>query len=392
MKAILYIVALLLINTPIFAQNKIKDVLTSIEENNGTLNTLREEVKAQKTGNKTGIYLSNPEVEFNYLWGNPTNIGNRKDFSIKQTFDIPTITGMKNQMANNKNQLVELQYKSDRINILLIANQYCIDLIYYNALKRELETRLHHAQTLADAYKERLERGDANRLEYNKIQLNLSSVQGEISRVDVERHALLSELKRLNGGIAINFSEYEYSDASLPANFEDWYLYAEQKNPVLQYVKQQLEISKREVILSKAMGLPKFSAGYMSENTFGQKYQGLTLGISIPLWENRNKVKQAKANVIASQAKQKESKQQFYDQLQNLYLRASGLQQTAISYRKSLATLNNTELLLKALNAGEISLLNYILELGMYYDTVNQTLAAERDSEKATADLSAVEL
>jgi len=47
---------------------------------------------------------------------------------------------------------------------------------------------------------------------------------------------------------------------------------------------------------------------------------------------------------------------------------------------------------MKALDVGEISLLNYIVEIGLYYDTVNQTLAAERDFEKALADLSAVEL
>ena len=33
--------------------------------------------------------------EFNYLWGNPSAIGNHTDFNISQTFDIPTITGMK---------------------------------------------------------------------------------------------------------------------------------------------------------------------------------------------------------------------------------------------------------------------------------------------------------
>ena len=45
-----------------------------------------------------------------------------------------------------------------------------------------------------------------------------------------------------------------------------------------------------------------------------------------------------------------------------------------------------------ALDVGEISLLNYLVERGLYYDTVNQTLAAERDFEKALAVLSAVEL
>ncbi len=391
MKTIIIIVALLA-SMSLAAQENISSILFSIEENNTKLKALKGEMKAQKLGNKTGIYLSDPDVAFGYLWGTPSNIGTRKDFSVTQTFDIPTITGMKSRLANNKNQLVELQYASERINLLLEAKQYAIDLIYYNGLKKELEIRLRHAQTIADAYKQRLDRGDASRLEYNKVQLNLSTVQGEMSRVEVERNTLLSELKRLNGGIEILLEENNYSPASLPADFEEWYLSAEQKNPLLQYVKQQIEVSRKEVKLNKAMRFPKFSTGYSLEKTLGQKYQGANIGISIPLWENKNRVKQAKAGVIAAQTREQESKQQFYNRLQNLYMRANGLQQTAAGYRKSLQSLNNTDLLMKALDVGEINLLNYIVEIGLYYDTVNQTLAAERDFEKALADLSAVEL
>lgn len=376
----------------LFAQNDMTKVLSSVEENNATLKTLREEVKARKLGNKAGIYLPNPDVEFNYLWGNPGRIGNRNDISIKQSFDIPTLSGMKSKLAEHKNRLADLQYKADRTKLLVEAKKLCIDLVYYNALKKELDIRLQHAETMAAAYKERLEHGDANQLEFNKVQLTLAAVRGEMSRAMVERDAILSELKRLNGGIEVELDDSRYNTEELPVNFEEWYISAEQKNPVLQYVKQQIKVSEKEVKLNKAMKLPGFSAGYMREKTFGQSYQGLSVGISIPLWENKNRVKQARANVSAAEAKRDETKQQFYDQLQTLYVRASGLRRISADYGQSLLALNNTELLAKALDAGEISLLNYILEIGLYYDTVNQALSAERDYQKAFADLSAVEL
>jgi len=391
MRATLFIIALL-ISFALFGQTSVQRILSSIEENNTTLHTFKKEATAEKLGNKTGIYLSNPDVEFNYLWSSPTNLEKRNDLSIKQTFDIATITGMKSRMANNKNELVDLQYKSNRMTILLEAKQYCIDLIYYNSLMKELEIRLKHSQTIADGYKQRMKQGDVNVLEYNKIQLNLSTIQGEIARVEIERNSILSELKRLNGGIDVMLTDTTYEGTLLPNNFEEWYSYAEQKNPLLQYVRQQIETSKYEVKLNKAMGLPKFSAGYMSERTRQVNSQGLSVGISIPLWENKNRVKQAKANVIAAEARRDENKQQFYNKLRTLYMRASGLQETALAYRKSLATLNSTELLMKALKVGEISLLNYIIEIGLYYNTVNQALTSERDYQRALAELSAVEL
>ncbi|KAA6305520.1 hypothetical protein EZS27_042827, partial [termite gut metagenome] len=197
----------------------------------------REEAEAQKLANKTGIFLANPEAEFNYLWGSPDVIGNRTDVSIRQTFDIPTITGMKSRISNKQNRLVELRYKADRINILLQAKQYCMDLIYYDALKKQQTTRLRYAETIAGGYKKQLTQGDISLPEYNKALLNLSSVQGELSRIDVEQNAVLYELKQLNGGVELIPDDYRYEDTPLPTNFADWYASAEQKNPVLEYVR-----------------------------------------------------------------------------------------------------------------------------------------------------------
>ena len=392
MKVIIIGVLALCSSISLVAQNNINTILGSIEENNITLKARRETSEAQKLENKTGIYLQDPEVNFGYLWGKPTSLGNQKDFSVSQTFDIPTLTGMKGKVAKEQNQMVEQQYKTDRMAILLEAKQYCIDVIYYNALKDELNIRLQHAQTIAAGYKERLEKGDANMLEYNKVQLNLATVKGEISRIEVERDALLSQLKRLNGGIEIVLNMPQYNQEELPLNFDNWYITAEEKNPALAYVKQEIEVSKKQLSLNKAMRLPKFSAGYASEITAGDKFRGVSFGISIPLWENKNRVKQAKAAVRAAETRETDSKQQFYNQLQILYKRALGLKMTANDYRKTLGSVNNSELLKKALDAGEVSLLDYIVEMGLYYDMVNQTLEAERDYRKAFADLSAVEL
>ena len=140
------------------------------------------------------------------------------------------------------------------------------------------------------------------------------------------------------------------------------------------------------------MNLPTFSAGFMGENVIGQRYQGVSVGVSIPLWANKNRVKQAKSAVRAAESRQTDTKQQFYSQLEILYQRTYGLKLAADTYRTSLANANNSSLLKKALDAGQISILDYIVEMGLYYNTVTQTLEAERDYQKAFAELSAVEL
>jgi len=353
---------------------------------------LRQQTEAEKLGNRTGLAPANPEIEFNYLWGNPSIIGNRTDINVRQTFDFPTAYAHRSKIAGLQNENAELSFKAERINVLLSAKQACIELVYYNALAREYAVRLQNAERIAQAYQSKLNAGETNALENNKAQLNLTSVQAEIVQIEVERAALLSELKRLNGGKEIVFSVNVYSVNDLPPNFEDWFTTAESKSPVLQYVRGQIEIRQQQVNLNRALGLPKFSAGYMSEKVVGQRFQGVTVGMSIPLWENKNRVNYARTQTQAAEAIFEDSKVQFYNRLQTLYFKAAALQQNAQRVRQSLENNNNEPLLKKALDAGEISLLNYLLEIEFYYNEVNKVLEAERDFELTVAELWAVEL
>ena len=392
MRKYIILIAVLAVAGPAAAQQTIDAVLQQIERNNTTLEALRKQTEADKLQNKTGITLPDPEVSFDYLWGDPSSIGNRKDFGVTQSFDIATIAGSRRRVADAQNGLLDVEYRAGRMAVLLEAKQTCIQLIYYNALKAELEQRLAHAQAVADFYDRQLADGNASRLEVNKARLSLSAAQGELRRNEVERTNLLAELKRLNGGEPIVFEQAAYAQPVLPQDFEAWYDEAAAANPALAYARQNVELKRREMKLGKLSGLPQISAGYMSELVPESNFRGITLGLSVPLWSNRNRVKQAKAAVVAAELQQKDATVQFYERLRNQYGRTLGLQRTAGEYRKALAELDNTQLLRKALDAGEISLLDYIVELGLYYTTVDEALAAERDYELALTELQSVML
>lgn len=392
MKKIILTLIAIVATSSLFAQNSIDELLNTIEQNNTTLKALRESADAQKLGQRTGLSLPDPEIGFNYLWGNPSTIGKRQDLSIKQSFDFPTITGLKRKVADQQNKLVDWQYKADRMSLLLEAKNYGLDWIYYNSLVDELTLRLAHAEAIAVGQKERLKSGEGNILEYNNAQLNLSNVKGEISRIETERNNALSQLTRLNGGKVPSFNPSRFEAIDMPIDFLQWYSIAEEKNPILSYVKQEVELSKKQVSLSRSMGLPTLSTGYMSEKVVGQRYQGVSIGISIPLWSNKNRVKQAKSAVRAAESRKIDTKQQFFIQLQTLYSRTLGLKKVAETYRASLKNANNSTLLKQALDTGQISMLDYIVEVGLYYNTIDQALKAELDYQKAFAELSAVEL
>ena len=371
----------------LFSQTSIDRVLAEIEKNNTTLSASRASTDADKIGNKTGIYLQNPEVEFHYLWSNPSEPGKRTDINITQSFDFPTAYRYKNQISDSRNEQADLEYRKQLRNLLLQARLLCLDLVYINALKAELSKRLVHAQSIADSYKSKYELGGANILEYNKAQLNLLNLSKALESKEIERTSLLSELTRLNGGIFIDFTDSVFQSPETPADFEQWYVMAEQNNPILSWLKHETEISQAQEKLNRAMSLPKLQAGYMSEKVSGLQFQGIIVGLSIPLWENKNKVKYARASTIAFESITTDNRMQFYHQLKALHTKTIGLQNSADDYRLSLVAYDNTELLIRALDKGEITLIDYILELSIYYESVTRLLELERELNISLAEL-----
>ncbi|MFA6402744.1 MAG: TolC family protein [Salinivirgaceae bacterium] len=387
MKNIILLAALSLFGSTLFSQISIDSVLSQVAKNNTTLSAFRKNTDAEKIGNKTGIYLQNPELGVNYLLGNPDGIGNRTDFSLTQSFDFPTAYAYKNQLSNLMNETAELEYQKQRKEILLQTRLVCVELTYQNALKAELSKRLNNATQIANAYKSKFNIGDAGILEFNKAQVNLLNSTKAVEANEIERNALLAELARLNGGVVIEFNDSIFVQTNISPDFEQWYAQVEQGNPVLQWIKQEIVVSQKQKQLSSALSLPKFNAGYMSEKVVGQQFQGISVGVSIPLWENKNTVKYAKAKTIAIQSMETDAKLQFYNQMKALHLKVVSLQISATDYRQNLNAYSNADLLQKALDKGEISLSEYIFELSLYYESINKLLEMEMNLNVGFAEL-----
>ena len=82
---------------------------------------------------------------------------------------------------------------------------------------------------------------------------------------------------------------------------------------------------------------------------------------------------------------------QFYNQLKIQFEKAASLQNTALEYRQLIESSNNTALLKKALDAGEISLINYLMGLLFAYSAMDNLLKSEYELNKALSFLAQFE-
>lgn len=369
------------------AQNSIEKVLNRIESNNTTLKALQEQIKANKIGNATTLNLANPEVEVGYLWGSPNGEGNRKDFSITQSFDFPTAYKYRSHVVKNQNSQEDLIYKQQAKEIRQQARVFCVELVYQTKKYAIQQERVILAKELGQAYQMLFDKGGINIIEYNKTKLNLLNSEKAMQMTSLEIATLRAELSRLNGGESFVEPLNNYSDYFLPLDFNQWFASVKMNNPSQESIAKEIELSRNQIKLTKALNLPKITAGYTSERLLGTTHQGIALGISVPLWEGRNTVKHQRTLVVALEMQQKDTELQFYNMLKNQYNRASTLLSLLGNYSEVLGMTNDEVLLKKAFDKGQLSLINYLLELSAYYDTKDQYMEQEKEYHMALSEL-----
>ena len=372
-------------------------LLDSIESNNTTLTALRTETEARKLENRTGITLADPEVGYKHMWEGAEESGNLTELTVTQSIDLATVMGQRTRVAREQNLLIDEEYRMARMEILLDVQLTLIDLAYYKTLSAELDRRLTHARHVAEAEKARLESGDTDVLSYNNVLLSLSSLEAEKARVDMEYDVLIARLTTLNGGVALgnldNLDPLENlgSLGSLGnVDFSSWYTEAEAYLPQLARARQLSEVRSGELVLAKALHLPTLSATYINErHTIGTRSQGVAVGVSIPLWANKNRVRSARTALQAAEAHEADAELQMRSTFEQEFARVKGLHHTALLYRRALDEANNTALLEKAMDEGYISVLEYLQGIELYYDYLDRSLSAERDYQRALATLEA---
>lgn len=392
MKSISSIIIFLSVAVCSYGQGSIGSVLWEIERNSPSLKAAAAEMDAEQLAGKAESRLANPEVEFNYLWG-AEDIGGRHDLRVSQSFDMSTIMGLKAGMARDVGEVAALKYQIERQAVLLKAKQACIDLVYINSVLDELRSHLSQSAALADSYEKRLAAGKATILDLNKAKIHQTAIQGQINKAEAERQALLASLCAMNGGKEIDFRALNYDlDDSLPDDFETWLSDVSERNPMLGNVRKQVELEERQVRIDKASALPELSVGYMSEIRTAEKFRGVTLGVNIPLWSAGDKIRQSRAKVAAAEERRNAAEQEFYYDIRNQYDRARSMKENSEMMRRSLNETDNREFLLSALSKGEISMIDYLVEIDLYYDALSATLEAERDYRHALASINAFNL
>jgi len=368
------------------AQSNMQEVLQSVANNNLNLKAQNQYIETQRIGYKTELNLANPEFEYENNFSDTE--GKPYEILISQSFDFPTVYMHKNKIKKAKTANLNNLLLQSRQEILLGAKKICLSLIYQNKLKLELVNRYENAQKLVNFFQKKLKQGDANILEMNKVKVVLLNIKNQLQLCNSRIANLNEELKQLNGGNHIELETSEYPDFALEEDYSKLEMDYLNGIPQLNNMKAHKEIASKEIALAKNQALPKLTLGYRYINSdLTKAANGLKFGISIPLWENRNKVKYAKLNQLSQESNFLAQEKIILSDFQKNYQNYQGLKASLAEYREILEGSNMNDLLQKALDYGQISSIEYFMETIYFYESYDTFLEVEKEYHLAVANL-----
>lgn len=374
--------------TPVVAKS-IDEVLQSVRQNNKMLKAGESQTEALKLQARSENNLADPTVTYSHLWGNHEGMGFTGELVASQAFDFPTLYAQRGKLNQERFRTFDAQQSALRQQILLQTELACMDLIYLNRLQALLDERLHNAEELSRFYDTQLEKGATNIIEVNKIELELLNARNETRQNEAARKAKLEELKALNGGVAIEFTDSVYrSVPEYPVSFEAFQLEALGELPEVNELVWSEAAAERQIAVAKNQWLPNLTVGYrMNPSSGGERFNGFIVGVSIPLFSNRNKVKQAKAEHYAANQRLSGVMKTQTAALHQLWTKAGELKKSVDEYATVLEQQHSIALLNKAIQAGQLSMVEYFVNVTTFYQSMQNYLQLQNDYQKTLAEM-----
>ena len=364
----------------------IEEVLLSVQDNNPELIAIDKEVEAQMLQMKGENIPEDPSVEYSSFYSSGVSGQSGSELVVSQGFDFPTLYAARHKRNELAQAALDKGVESERRKILLDARNLCYDIIMYRQTGALLAMQSEIAGRLLSLYEQRLETGDASVLEVNKIKMELMGVATAVAANDAALDAACRALDAMNGGNAIEFEADFYP---LVEEIRDKEAFIEEylgSDASVAAAENAADAAAKEVSVNRQGWIPKFEIGYRRNTAIREAEHGFLVGGSIPLFSNHRKVAMAKARSASAHSTLNSVRLQAESEVRSLLNEMEQTENAIRAYDEPLMR-ETLDLLGKAVEGGEISLIDYFVEASTIYDNLSACISLKNSYYKLLARL-----
>ena len=365
---------------------QIESVLQQIEQNNKELQAQQQLTNAAKMEVRTLNNLEDLSVSYSPFFGEGIDGVASSEMVVSMGFDFPTLYVSRHQAGNLQHAYLDHQQQAVRRDILLQAKNLCLELVRLNQEHDLLVERSKNAQELLDLFEKRLEEGDANALDVNKIKMERMNVQTEVARNNAAHRTALQQLMAMNANLPLEFSAMSYPKVEVIRDYSQLYNEVMATDVSLQAATAAVRVAEKNVSVSRQQWIPKMELGYRRNTSLNEKFNGVLIGGSIPLFSNRKKVKIARAQAISSQLTLENARMQVEASVQSQFNEIQQLREAMEAY--DVALMHETlDMLNEAVTSGHLSVIAYYVEADNVYKNLAAYMEVENQYQKVMAEV-----
>jgi outer membrane protein TolC len=363
-----------------------KDVLKQIGSNNKEIKAYKEYLNSVNIESRTNSLPLNPKVEYSYLSGSGIATGNKQELIISQPFDFPTVYFLKSDISSLQGSANQFHLKEFEKSILKNTQNLLIEFIYLQKKVDELKKRYELAGNMLKTVQAKFDKGDIGVLELNKTKSNLSIAKSKLNMAKIELNSIQSELENINGGqqIQLTFSDYWTYDFS--SNYDSLFIKLKEADFYNKLLEEEKKLYDKKLSLARAGWLPNFDVGYRQETETDLAYKGVRLQMSLPLFENTNKVPKAESELNLTDLKIQSYNSKFYIEKKRIFDKSLQLK-SSLDEQKGLVDYNQLDLNKKSYDLGHISLTQFYIDNTMYYEIIDSILETELEYQETLSEL-----
>lgn len=348
-------------------------LLNKVVSNNTELMSSVAAARSELLTLKSENNLPDPEVELEYQWGRH-EVGDKFDVNVTQGFDWPGAYAARGKANKIASEAMTYLNQSNYLDKRLEIKQTMIDIVNVKKNMKVVGDRLATMDKMIEKYTTGVHNGELTILDLRKLKIEKIRLDDTMASLESEFSLLKSTLEAQNGGqncddIIATLEGYP-DDVILPA--EEYEKILEEYDPAVKYSSLMMQSQTQRVKAERLMRFPGFTLGYHHSWEDGDVFNGMIVGVTLPVFSTHNKVRAAKALSRSLEYDEMTVAIQRRAAVKSDREKAVALYRQMTAYEAALKNDNSVELLKKSLEGGQISLLDYLGEMDYY-------MQAERD-------------
>lgn len=238
------------------------------------------------------------------------------NFTINQGIPNPAYFKSLIKLSESNIKSSELQLKVYQSEIAADTKTSYYQLMFWTEEIRLLKELLAIYENVLKASALRYKTGETNALENYNAESKVNEIKAQLRSAEEDYRIELNRLKVFTADSSITaIADTSLVEKQIQVNFDTAAIAA---NPTLAFIQQQIDIAQKEKYVEQSRLKPDFSVGYFNQSLVGyqtvngvdkyygagRRFQGVNLGISIPIFAKAQKerVKAAEVNRVKKEA------------------------------------------------------------------------------------------